>query len=401
MKKLLFTILIAVSCQACVTNKTDKTLQFAAKQTLALYNSVKDLEGRLPRSIDKNGNLVTSDDAYWCSGFTAGTLWYLYEYSKCDSLKTAAETLSKRIERQQYTTNDHDIGFKIYCSYGNAYRLTNNPKYKTVIVNAARSLSTRFNPTLGVIRSWDNPKWHFPVIIDNMMNLELLCEATRLSGDSSFLKIAVSHADTTMKYHFRPDGSSCHVVDYDYSQGGVFRRQTHQGYSDSSAWARGQAWALYGYTMMFRETHKPGYLEHAIKIADFIVDHPRLPADKIPYWDFDAPDIPEALRDASAGAIICSALLELSTFTDKKRSEKYLKIAGKQINALSSPGYLAEANSNGNFILRHSVGHFPNLAEIDVPLTYADYYFLEALLRVKKLNNYELKITNYELRIKN
>jgi rhamnogalacturonyl hydrolase YesR len=384
MKKLFLIALIVCTCSACTTNKIDRTLRFSAEQTLALYRSVKDMEGRLPRSVDKNGKPVTSDDAYWCSGFTAGTLWLLYEYTQCDSLKAAAETLSKRIERQQYTTNNHDVGFMIYCSYGNAYRITSHPGYKTAIRNAARSLSTRFDSTLGVIRSWDNPQWHFPVIIDNMMNLELLCEAARLSGDSSFLKIAVSHADTTMKYHFRPDGSSFHLVDYGHSPGVIFRRQTHQGYSDDSAWARGQAWALYGYTMMFRETRKPEYLEQAIKTAGFIIDNPRLPADKIPYWDFDAPGIPDALRDASAAAIICSALLELSTFTDKNLSEKYLETARKQIETLSSPEYLAKKNTNGNFILKHGVGHFPNHSEIDAPLTYADYYFVEALMRYKK-----------------
>ncbi|MDR2382857.1 MAG: glycoside hydrolase family 88 protein [Prevotellaceae bacterium] len=393
MRKLLVTISIALSCLACVTSNIDRTLQFSTKQSLSLYHSVKDMAGRLPRSADKDGHLVTSDDAYWCSGFTAGTLWYLYEYTPNDSLKNAAETLMKRIERQQYTTNNHDIGFMIGCSYGNAYRLTGNPEYKTVIVNAARSLATRFSPKLGVIRSWDNPQWKFPVIIDNMMNLELLCEAARLSGDSSLLKIAVSHADTTLKYHFHPDESCCHVVDYGILENGAYRQQTHQGYADSSAWARGQAWALYGYTMMFRETRKAEYLAQAIKIAGFIIEHPRLPADKIPYWDFDAP-IPapkgsgiggDALRDASAGAIICSALLELSAFTDKNLSEKYLEIAEKQIKALSSLEYLAEANTNGNFILKHGVGHFPNQSEIDVPLTYADYYFVEALMRMKKL----------------
>lgn len=387
MRKLFFAVLSVLFCSACVACKIHKTLKFSAHQTMALFNSVKDLNGKLPRSIDKNGNLVTSDDAYWCSGFSAGTLWYLYEYSKSDSLKIAAEILSERIKNQQYTTNNHDIGFMIYCSYGNAYRLTNNPEYKTVILNAARSLSTRFNPKLGVIRSWDNPKWQFPVIIDNMMNLELLCEATRLSGDSSFFKIAVSHADTTMKYHFRSNGSTCHVVDYDLTRIELPKQQTHQGYSDSSSWARGQAWALYGYTMMFRETHKPEYLKQAEKIAEFIINNPHLPADKIPYWDFDAPNIPKAFRDASAGAVICSALIELSTFTDKNLSKKYLTIAKKQIEALTSSKYLAQPNANGNFILRHSVGHFPNNSEIDVPLTYADYYFVEALMRYRKISS--------------
>lgn len=387
MRKLFFTVWVVLFCSACVASKIDKTLKFSATQTMALYNSVKDMEGRLPRSIDKAGNLVTSDDAYWCSGFPAGTLWYLYEYSKSDSLKDAAVALSERIKNQQYTTNNHDVGFMIYCSYGNAYRLTNNPAYKTVVLNAARSLSTRFNSKLGVIRSWDNPKWQFPVIIDNMMNLELLCEATRLSGDSSFYKIAVSHADTTMKYHFRPNGSTCHVVDYDPNRIQFPKQQTHQGYSDSSSWARGQAWALYGYTMMFRETHKSEYLKQAIKTAEFIVNNPHLPTDKIPYWDFDAPNIPHAFRDASAGAVICSTLIELSTFTDKNLSRKYLKIAKKQIDTLSSSKYLARTNTNGNFILRHSVGHFPNNSEIDVPLTYADYYFVEALMRYRKISS--------------
>ncbi|MDR1120338.1 MAG: glycoside hydrolase family 88 protein [Dysgonamonadaceae bacterium] len=386
MQKLLFIILTALSVSSCTTDSIDRTLEFSAKQTLSLYRSVKDLDGRLPRSIDPSGQLVTSNDAYWCSGFTAGTLWYLYEYTACDSLKAAAEALTERIERQQYNTGSHDVGFMIYCSSGNAYRLTSNPAYRDVILNAARSLSTRFNPALGVIRSWDHLQWHFPVIIDNLMNLELLCEATRLSGDTSFLHIAVSHADTTMKYHFRPDGSSYHVVDYGVLQDGFPLRQTHQGCADASAWARGQAWALYGYTMMFRETKKPEYLAQAIKIANFILNHPRLPADGIPYWDFDAPDIPNALRDASAGAIICSALIELSAFADKNLAGKYLKAAEKQIATLSSPEYLAETNTNGNFILKHGVGNLPNRSEIDVPLTYADYYFVEALIRYKKQN---------------
>ncbi|MDR0541222.1 MAG: family 43 glycosylhydrolase, partial [Dysgonamonadaceae bacterium] len=376
-------LLVFCALQSCKAQKINNTLEFSAKQTLALYNSVKNLNGRLPRSIDKNGQLVTSDDAWWGSGFTAGALWYLYEYTKCDSIKSAAEALTKRIERQQYTKDNHDIGFMIYCSFGNGYRLTKKPEYKEVIINAARSLSSRFNPVSGVIRSWDNKEWTYPVIIDNMMNLELLCEATKLSGDDSFLKIAVSHADTTLKYHFRPDGSSYHLVDYHISRSGIIGRQTHQGYADESAWARGQAWALYGYSMMYRETQKPKYLQQAIKIANFIINHPRLPADKIPYWDFDAPGIPDALRDASAGAVICSALIELSSYVTKNLSEKYFKIAGEQIATLSSPGYLAKANSNGNFILKHNVGHFPNNSEIDVPLPYADYYFLEALMRYK------------------
>jgi uncharacterized protein YyaL (SSP411 family) len=258
-------------------------------------------------------------------------------------------------------------------------------------VNAAKSLSTRFSTVTGTIKSWDKQKWKYPVIIDNMMNLELLTQATKLTGDSSFYKIALSHADTTMKYHFRPDGSSYHVVNYNTSNGGFEERVTHQGYADESSWARGQGWGLYGYTMMYRETGKKEYLEHAIKIANFIASHPNLPKDKIPYWDFDAPNIPNELRDASAGAVIASALVELSTFTDRKLSKKYRTLAEQMIRTLASSAYLAEPGQNGNFILKHSVGFMAKNSEVDVPLTYADYYFVEALLRNKKTLSTNIK----------
>jgi rhamnogalacturonyl hydrolase YesR len=386
MKTFFRLLCITLLCTSCAGDPTDALLRLSIRQTLDLYRAVADQEGRLPRSIDADGHLITSGDAHWCSGFTAGTLWRLYEYAPSDSLRIAAETLTERVARQQYTTDNHDVGFIIHCSYGHAYRLSHQPPaYAQVIETAARSLATRFDASHGVIRSWNHPAWVFPVIIDNMMNLELLCTATRLSGDSTFLKIAVMHADTTLKYHFRPDGSSCHVVDY----GNAHRQETHQGFSDTSAWARGQAWGLYGYTMMFRETQKPEYLAQAIKIAHFIIHHPRLPEDKIPYWDFDAPASPDGppLRDASAAAIIASALLELATFTEGDLAEQYFDIARRQLITLSSPDYLAAPGTNGHFILRHSVGHFAHGSEVDVPLTYADYYFVEALLRYRNLKN--------------
>jgi hypothetical protein len=290
----------------------------------------------------------------------------------------------------------------LFCSYGNALRLTPDPAYRAVLIQGARSLSARYSPQVGLIRSWDFGEWKYPVIIDNMMNLELLTWAGRETGEPHFKEIAVSHADKTMVNHFRPDASSYHVVDYDPATGAVRGRQTYQGFSDSSAWARGQAWGIYGYTMMFRETGNANYLEMAKRIARLIMTHPRMPEDKIPYWDFDAPDIPNAPRDASAAAVMASALIELSGMVDANFGRLCLDLARQQLHSLSSPEYLAKVGENGGFLLKHSTGHQPKNSEVDVPLNYADYYFLEALLRYRALGNDEkgmLLIDNGTVRV--
>jgi len=267
----------------------------------------------------------------------------------------------------------------LYCSFGNGLHLTNDPAYKAILIQGAKSLCTRFSPKAGVIKSWDHGKDKFPVIIDNMMNLEFLFWTTKVTGDSSFYKIAVTHANTTMKNHFRPDNSSYHVLHYDTATGNVINKVTAQGYANESAWARGQAWGLYGYTMTYRETKDKKYLDQAVKIAEFFLNHPNLPKDKVPYWDFNAPDIPNTQRDASAAAIAASGLLELGGYV--KNGTKYIQAAEEMLISLSSPAYLAKLNTNQNFILMHSVGHKPAKSEIDVPITYADYYYVEALLR--------------------
>ncbi|NDP19983.1 MAG: glucuronyl hydrolase [Paludibacter sp.] len=380
-----FTIL-AFPVSQKVTKIAEKSLQFSAQQYSLMAEVMKDKPNLLPRTIDDSGKLITSKANWWTSGFFPGTLWYLAEYTKNEKIRTDAELMSQRVANQQYVTNNHDVGFMIYCSYGNGYRLYPTDEYKNIIINTARSLSTRFNPKVGLIRSWDHGKWQYPVIIDNMMNLELLFNATKFSGDSSFYNIAVAHANKTMINHFRSDASSYHLVSYNPMTGIPELKGTVQGYSDSSSWARGQAWALYGYTMCYRETNDIIFLKHALRIADFLLSNPRMPNDLIPYWDFDAPNIPNALRDASAGAIMCSAFIELSGYVKGKESKRFLKAAEKQILTLSSPQYQAKLGENGNFILKHSVGSFPHNAEMDVPLTYADYYYVEALMRYIHLN---------------
>jgi len=327
------------------------------------------------------GKYEFSTAAWWCSGFYPGTLLYLYEQTKDSSLYIEAEKMLKVLQKQQYNTGTHDLGFMMYCSFGNEYRLHPSEDTKTILLNSAQSLASRFNAKVGCIKSWDSKPSDFFVIIDNMMNLELLFWATKVSGDSSFYKIAVSHANTTMKNHFRNDYSSYHLVNYNPSTGEVVQRKTVQGFADSSAWARGQAWGLYGYTVMYRETKDVQYLQQAEHIADFILNNTDYPDDGIPYWDFNAPNIPHALRDVSAASVMASAWLELCKYTDAQRAQKYFAAAEKILRSLSAEPYKAQAGANGGFILQHSVGHMPNKTEVDVPLTYADYYFVEALQR--------------------
>lgn len=387
----LFSIITLLSIFGCTTEKEKleesitKQLDLSVKQYVLMAESLKDMPDRLPRTFE-NDQLQTVSSGGWVSGFFPGSLWYLYEYTQDPILKEYAEKYTECLKKEQYNKGTHDLGFMLYCSYGNGFRLTGSEEYQKVLLTGAESLSTRYNETVGCIQSWGtNEKWQFPVIIDNMMNLEFLFWTARISGNSCYKDLSISHADKTIENHFRPDYSSYHVISYDTVTGRVEKKNTHQGYMDESAWSRGQAWALYGYVMTYREAQEKHFLQQANHIAGFILEHPNLPEDKIPYWDFNAPDIPNAKRDASAGAIIASALIELSQYVDGDLSRKYLNAAWQQIQSLSSPEYFAEIGTNGHFILKHSVGHMPNGSEIDVPLSYADYYYIEALLRMKQL----------------
>ena len=360
----------------------DENMQLAIRQYKLMGKLLP--AGRVPRSYDSTKNqLITSGTEWWCSGFYPGTLWYLYEYSKDESLKMEAMRSTELLDIEKNNKGTHDLGFMLYCSYGNGYRLTKKDNYKQVMITGAKSLSTRFNPVIGCIQSWNsNERWQFPVIVDNMMNLEFLCEMTKLSGDSTFYKIAVTHANTTIRNHYRDDFSSYHVIDYDTVTGQKIKGYTAQGAFDESSWARGQSWGLYGFTMMYRETGLPAYLAMAQNIANFLLDDAGLPADMIPYWDYDAIERPNTYRDASAAAVMCSALLELAKYAEPSLSNKYKNAAFTIVRNLSK-SYKAAAETNGGFLLKHSVGSLPAKSEVDVPLTYADYYFIESLLRIK------------------
>lgn len=380
---LLFTLSVFVSC------KLQKTT-FNSKENLeSRYHKIlgyKPDSLSFPRSfsIVKNEiNKVPSKD--WTSGFFAGNLWQLYELTNNSQYKELAQKWTAFIEKEKVNDKTHDMGFKVFCSFGQGLKHNpNNQSYKDIIVKSSQTLSTRFNDTVGSIRSWDFNKenWNFPVIIDNMMNLEMLFEATKISKDSSFHKIAVKHANTTLKNHFRQDYSCFHVLDYNPKTGDVRMKVTHQGFNDSSSWARGQGWAIYGFTMAYRYTQDKRYLNRAEATANFFLNHKNLPEDGIPYWDFNDPSIPNAPRDVSAATVVSSAFVELYLYTKNK---KYLDYSKKIINTLETSAYILEPTFNAPFILKHSTGNWPKKDEIDEPIVYGDYYYLETLLRLKAL----------------
>ena len=371
--------LILIGCQSQKTDLVKNNFQFAKNQYTSMVQKF-DSYSKYPRSINENGQLIKVKPSDWTSGFFPGALWYMYEYTQKDKWKQKAQKFTKNLEDQKLNDGTHDIGFMIFNSFGNGYRLTDNKEYRDIVIKSAKTLSTRFDSTVGCIKSWDwnEDTWEYPVIIDNMMNLEMLFWATEATGDSSFHKIAVSHAKTTIKHHFRDDYSTFHVVDYNPETGKVIQKQTWQGAADTSCWSRGEAWGLYGYTMTYRYTKNDIFLEQAENIAEYILEHPNLPKDMIPYWDFNAPNIPDEPRDASAAAIIASALYELNKYSDNKNYRKY---ANKILQSLSSEKYRV---NNSDFIIDHCVGSKPDNSEVNVPLVYGDYYFLEANLRKMK-----------------
>lgn len=379
---LLAFILFLFSCEHPKTSDLDlvNRLSEQLKYAVRLSEPLRDSILTSPRTVE-NGKLKLVASRDWTSGFFPGNLWMIEELTGDTTWRSIATEFTLPLEKEQWNAGTHDMGFKMFCSFGKAYAITGNPEYKKVLIQSAYTLATRFNANVGCLRSWDHnaDKWDFPVIIDNMMNLELLMWASKETGDGHLKDIAVSHARTTMKNHFRADNSSYHVIDYNPETGEIEHRQTHQGYSDESSWARGQAWGLYGYTMMFRETGLSEFLEQAEKIAAFILSQPGLEEGVIPVWDFNAPNIPNEPYDASAGAIITSALYELSQYSTQQ--EHYIRVADSMLSRLSSPEFLAPVGENMGFLLKHSTGHLPHNSEIDVPIVYADYYFLEAIIR--------------------
>lgn len=379
-----FFLPLGIAATSCALEaKDDANELLSSRFELLLTHPVE--ERGIPRSYSpETGELEVTSSRAWTSGFFPGNLWLVYRLTGDAAYAEKAEEWTALLEREQLNGRDHDIGFRVGSSFGLGYRLTGQEAYEAVIVQSARTLCTRFSDTVGSIRSWGASKsqWQYPVIIDNMMNLELLFEAWKLSGDERFYEVAVRHANTTLQNHFRADGSTFHVVDYDPETGVARQKNTHQGFSDESAWARGQAWAIYGFTMAYRYTKDERYLAQARKTARFFLQHPRLPEDGIPYWDFDDPKIPNVPRDSSAAAIVCSALFELYGATEEGY---FLEQAKRLLESLQSKAYVLDASLEIPFLLDKSTGNLNRQSEVEVPITYADYYLLEALARSRSL----------------
>ena len=375
-------LLVAAAC-ARPASLADEALDYCVKKVACVQERLGADYGESPRNIapgDCRWNLTPVCQENWTMGFWPGILWYAYEASGDAALETAARGYTEALDFiARQPAYDHDIGFIMFPSFGNGFRLTGDPAYKEAVLATAERLAALFNPAVGTILSWPREVPNFGghnTIMDNMLNLETLLWAAENGGDPAWKDIAITHADTTMRYNFRPDGTSYHVAVYDAETGAYQYSCTHQGYADDSMWARGQAWGIYGYTMVYRFTREPRFLEFAQKIADVYLA--RLPEDKVPYWDFCDPEIPNASKDASAAAVVASALLELSTYTDGK----YRADAEAMLRSLYE-NYRAPEGCD-SFLL-HSTGHHPAGKEIDYSIVYADYYFIEALLRLKNL----------------
>lgn len=398
MKKIVVGLAVMLGFCTCThkpsgTLDVNKALDYCAAQAQRTLTELKTDSGidytMMPRNImadEHHWNCRKATKEEWCAGFWPGVLWYDYEYTQDKHILEEAKKFTNSLEfLSQIPAYDHDLGFLVFCSYGNGYRLTKNPAYKKVILDTADSLSALFNPVVGTMLSWPREveprNWPHNTIMDNMINLEMLFWAAKNGGNPYLYDIAVSHADKTMKCHFRPDYTSYHVAVYDTISGNLIKGVTHQGYADSTMWARGQAWAIYGYTVVYRETKDPKYLDFAQKVTDVYLE--RLPEDKVPYWDFDDPSIPNAPRDASAAAVVASSLLELSTYLPNGTGKRYRDAAVEMLTSLSSDNYQS-GKSNPSFLL-HSVGHWPAHSEINASIIYADYYYIEALLRLKRL----------------
>lgn len=407
MKKsvLIFTACLLVACQQGTTGvDVDRELAYCHEQVLRALEEMA-VEDTLDYTMQARNilsedlevgrtawNLRPSTPDQWCSGFWPGILWYDYEYSGDTAVREHAERFTASLgylsESEPY---DHDLGFLVYCSYGNGMRLQPSEAYRNVIVGTSRQLAKLYNPTVGTILSWprevDRQGWPHNTIMDNMMNLEMMFWAARNGGDSSFYDIAVDHAETTMEHHFREDGSCYHVAVYDTLTGDFIKGVTHQGFADHTMWARGQAWAIYGYTMVYRETRDPKFLAFAQKVSDVYLKRlPERVEDWIPLWDFDAPEDGEVARDASAACIVASALLELSTYVEGDKGKSYRRAAEQMLASLSQN--YKSGNRCVSFLL-HSTGHHPAGSEIDAAIVYADYYYIEALLRLRRLQRGE------------
>ena len=379
----------------------DKQLQYCHKQVKRALTELQQKDGSYdytmePRNIlkgdkQKGWNCRKATAEEWCDGFWPGILWMDYRNTKDEAVRKAAEGYTESLKGIAYRPcYDHDIGFLMFCSYGKGYEVNHSQEYKNVILASADSLATLFNPIVGTILSWPREvkprNWPHNTIMDNMMNLDMMFWAAKNGGNKLLYDLAVTHAKTTMQNHFRPDGSCYHVAVYDTINGNLIKGVTHQGYADNSMWARGQSWAIYGYTMVYRYTHNKMFLDFAQKVTDIYIKRLKETSDDlIPLWDMDDPrGVKGAPRDVSASCVVADALLELQQYVGGEKGEEYKQFAIQSLAQLSTDKY--QSGKKNVAFLMHSTGHHPAGSEIDASIIYADYYYLEALNRMKDMS---------------
>lgn len=401
MKKLLFTATIGCLASSCIgtTTKTlnpDKEITYCMRQINRALLGLQQENGSYdytmqPRNIVQKQQVWNCRKATvqeWCSGFWPGILWMGYSATHDSLIRQQAEgftsSLSSLIQQPVY---DHDLGFLMISSFGKGYAQTQQTTYKHILLAAADSLATLFNPTVGTILSWPRHVKDYGghnTIMDNMINLELLFWAAENGGRSELRDIAIKHAETTMNNQFQDDGTCYHVAIYDTISGQFIKGITHQGYADSSMWSRGQSWAIYGYTMVYRFTKDKRFLDFAQKVSNIYLKRLKETSnDWVPLWDMNDPRGPQAPKDASAACVVASALLELCQYVEPTVATRYRQAAIAMLTDLSSKKYQSR-NKNVSFLM-HATGHHPAGNEIDASIIYADYYYLEALLRLKQL----------------
>jgi hypothetical protein len=362
-------------------------LRRAGEQLARTANALDPAAG-YPRLTRPDGSWEQRPANQWTSGFFAGTLWYMYQSDRDPRWRALAERWTVGLEPVKSITTTHDLGFMVFDSFGLGHRLTGDAHYRDVVLDASRSLATRYSPVVGAIKSWDTERsrddrrtWKYPVIVDNQMNLEMLFWASAHGGDPRWAEMAHRHARASARAHVRADGSTAHVALFDPVTGALERTVTWQGHADTSAWARGQAWAIHGLTASYARTRDTALLHAAERAAGFFVAH--MPPDAVPAWDFRLPPGAPAERDASAAAIAASGLYDLARWSDPSRAARWRAAADRLVAALARD-YLAPPTAAGA-ILAHSVGGRPQNVEVDVGLSYADYFFVEALARRRGL----------------
>ena len=383
------------------TLDVEKQLQYCHKQIKRALAELQQKDDSFdytmePRNIlkgdkQKGWNCRKATPEEWCDGFWPGILWMDYQNTKDEAVRKAAEGYTESLKGIAYRPcYDHDIGFLMFCSYGKGYEVNHSQEYKNVILTSADSLATLFNPIVGTILSWPREvkprNWPHNTIMDNMMNLDMMFWAARNGGNKLLYDLAVTHAKTTMQNHFRPDGSCYHVAVYDTISGDFVKGVTHQGYSDDSMWSRGQSWAIYGYTMVYRYTRNRMFLDFAQKVTDIYIKRLKETSDDfIPLWDMDdSRGTMGAPKDVSAACVVADALLELQKYVGGEKGEEYKQFALQTLAQLSTSKY--QSGKKNVAFLMHSTGHHPAGSEIDASIIYADYYYLEALNRVKNIS---------------